>query len=135
MRGQLGRHPVEQGILLPDQGLDGAAENLALATQGVGVAPRFTGLHVGEGCLGDERAQARLLGSLLEERQLLVGDRELGPQLLEPLARIHETASENGLAHSGDSTGSTTGRAPFRPSQPTVIASDRVAEAFGFALW
>lgn len=75
--------------------------------------PGLPCLDVGEGCLRHERAQAGLFGLLLEEHQLLVGDRELSPQLLEPLARIHETAAENRLAHSGDSTSSAARRAPF----------------------
>jgi hypothetical protein len=120
VRGQLGRHPVEQRILLPDEGVDRAAQRVALAAQGIGMTPGFTGFHVGERRLGDERAQARLLGGLFEERQLLVGHRELGPQLLEPLARIDEAAAENRLTHGRDSTGSRTARAPFGHSEPQM---------------
>ena len=55
--------------------------------------------------LGDERPQAGVLGFLLEERELLLGDRELGSQALDALADVHEAPLEDRLAHGRQSTG------------------------------
>ena len=46
-----------------------------MAGEGVGVAAGVARLDVGERRLGHERAEPDVLGLLLEERELLLGDR------------------------------------------------------------
>ena len=67
--------------------------------QGVGVAAGVARLDVGERRLGHQRPEADVLGLLLEERELLVGDRELGADALEPFAHVDEASLEDGLRH------------------------------------
>jgi len=55
------------------------------------VTAGVAGLRVGERGLGDERAHARVLGLVLQEDELLLGDGQLGSETLEPVGRIHET--------------------------------------------
>ena len=50
--------------------------------QGIGVAARIARLDVGERGLGHERPEPDVLGLLLEEPELLLGDRELGADAL-----------------------------------------------------
>ena len=87
---------------------DRPAQRVALAALGVGVAARLVRLGVGERRLGHERPQAGVLGFGLEERALLVGDRELGAQPLEPVAHVDQAALEQGPGHEAEQ--STSGR-------------------------
>ena len=61
---------------------------------GVGVPAGVPGLDVGERRLGDQRPQAGVFGFLLEERELLLGDRELRAEALEAVADVDEAALE-----------------------------------------
>ena len=60
-------------------------------------------LGLGERRLGHERPQAGVLGFVVEERELLVGDRELGAQPLEPIAHVDQAALEQGPGHEAES--------------------------------
>ena len=55
------------------------------------------GLDVGQGGLGHERAQPRVFRLLLEEAELLLGDRQLGADALQPFADVDETTLEERL--------------------------------------
>jgi murein DD-endopeptidase MepM/ murein hydrolase activator NlpD len=66
---------------------------------GVGMAAGVAGLDVGQRRLGDQRPEAHVLRFLLEEAELLLGDRELGPDALEPFADVNQTPLEEGLRH------------------------------------
>ena len=69
-----------------------------MAGLGVGVAAGVARLDVGERRLRHERAQPGVLGLLLEERELLLGDRELGADPLEAVADVDEAALRGGTA-------------------------------------
>ena len=62
-----------------------------MATQGVGMATGVTSFRIGQRRLRNQRAHARLLGLVLQEDDLLLGDGQLGSETLEPVGRIHET--------------------------------------------
>jgi len=68
-----------------------------MAGEGVGMAPGITGLDIGQGCLGDERAHALALRLLLEEEELLLGDRELRTDALEALADVDQAPLQDRL--------------------------------------
>jgi len=93
-RGQFGGDAVEQRILLPFELPDGAAQRVGVAGLGVGVTAGLARLDVGQGRLGDERAQAHVLGLLLEEAELLLGHRQLSPDPLEPFTDVDESSLE-----------------------------------------
>src|SRR5205823_14558936 len=67
--------------------------------QGVRMAAGVASLDVAERRLSHEGAQACFVGLVLEERNLLVGDCQLGPQTLEPLAHVDEPSLEDRLGH------------------------------------
>lgn len=67
--------------------------------EGIGVAPGLTGLDIGQGCLRDERAHALALRLLLEEEELLLGDRELRTDALEALADVDQAPLQDRLGH------------------------------------
>ena len=96
---ELVRHAIEQRILLALELVDRTAQRIALAGLGIGVAAHLVRLGLGERSLRHERAQPGVVGLGLEERALLVGDRELGAQTLEPIAHVDEPALEQGLGH------------------------------------
>ena len=66
---------------------------------GIGVASGVAGLDVGQRSLRHQRPESYVLRLLLEEHELLVGDRELGPDALQPFADVDESALEEGLRH------------------------------------
>ena len=99
MGGELGRHTVEQRILLALELGDRPGERVPVMRESVRMAAGVVSLDVAERCLRDEGAQASFVGLVLEERDLLVGDRELGPQTLEPLAHVDEPSLEDRLGH------------------------------------
>jgi murein DD-endopeptidase MepM/ murein hydrolase activator NlpD len=70
-----------------------------VARLGVGMTPRVAGLDVGERRLGHQCAQPHVLRLLLEEAELLLGDRELRPDPLQPFADVDETPLQEGLRH------------------------------------
>ena len=81
-------------VLLALELRDRAAQRVAVRGQGVGVPPGVSGLGLGERRLRDQGPQPGVLGLLLEERELLLGDRELGAQALEPVADVDEAPLE-----------------------------------------
>ena len=83
---------------------DRRAQGVAVAGQRVGVAAGLAGLGVGERRLGDERAQAGVVGLVLEEHELLLGDRELGAEALEPVAHVDEAPLQDRPRHGPQST-------------------------------
>ena len=68
-----------------------------MAGQGIGMASGITGLDIGQGCLGDERAHALALRLLLEEEELLLGDRELRTDAFETLADVDQAPLQDRL--------------------------------------
>jgi len=70
-----------------------------VARLGVGVTPGVAGLDVGERGLRYQRTQPNVLRLLLEEAELLLGDRELGPDPFQTFADVHQAALEQGLRH------------------------------------
>src|SRR6185436_19446622 len=96
---QLGRDSIEELVLLPFELLDRLAERVAMAREGVGVAARIASFDIGDRGLGDECAQTDVVGFLLEEDELLLGDRELGANALEPFADVDEAPLQDRLRH------------------------------------
>src|SRR5690242_11543311 len=96
---QLGRHAIEQGVLFPLQIADRSPQRVPLPCECVGVPPHLACLGLGERRFGYERAQARVLGLVLEERELLVDDRALGAQPLQTVADVDQTPLEEGPSH------------------------------------
>ena len=82
--------PLEQLVLRPLQLFDRSRDCGPAASHGVGVALRLVMLAVCKGRLGDECPDAGVVGLVVELRELLIGDGELGSQLLEPLAHLRE---------------------------------------------
>ena len=70
-----------------------------VAGLGIGVPAGVAGLDVGERRLRHQRPQPHVLRFLLEEAELLLGDRELGADALQPFADVDEAALEEGLRH------------------------------------
>ena len=70
-----------------------------MAGQRVGVTAGVARLDVGERGLRNERAQPDVLGFLLEDHELLLGDVELGADALEALAHVDEAALQDRLRH------------------------------------
>ena len=68
-----------------------------MAGLGVGVPAHLVGLGLAQRGLRDEGPQPGVLGLVRQDRALLVGDRELGPQALEAVAHVDEPALEQGL--------------------------------------
>jgi hypothetical protein len=99
VRGELGRHAVEEGVLLALELDDRLGDRIPVAGEGVGVPARIARLDVDERRLRDEGAQTGVLGFVLEERELLLSDRQFGTKALETLAHVHETPLEDRLGH------------------------------------
>ena len=96
---EFGRHAVEQRILLPDELGDRTGERVPVPRQRVGVPAGVAGLHVADGRLGDERPEPGVVSLALEERELLLGDGELGAEALDPLTHVDEASLEDRLGH------------------------------------
>ena len=121
---------------------DRAPQRVALAGLRVGVAPHLAGLGVGERRLRDERPQPGVLGLVLEERALLVGDRELRAQPLEAVAHVDEAALRAGSWTSGPGSlrrgprpgmwqrGTAAEHAPRRSSPPSTRSCGRRVRRF-----
>src|SRR5262245_58774212 len=71
---EIGGDAIEQLILLRLELAHVLAQGVAVAGERIGVPAGVAGLDVRERRLGDERAQAYVVGLLLEEHQLLLGD-------------------------------------------------------------
>ncbi|TML61598.1 MAG: 4-alpha-glucanotransferase [Actinobacteria bacterium] len=78
-----GQQAVEELVLGPLELGDRAEDGSSLAAHGVSVLLGLVVLAAGERRLRHQRAQAHVVGSIGEERQLLLHDPELGPRLLE----------------------------------------------------
>ena len=76
-----------------------AFEYVALASQRVGVALRLIGRGHFHGGLGDNRAQARVFRGIVEEPELLSGNRDFGVGLFDAFAHVEETAFDRGPGH------------------------------------
>src|SRR5437667_8752662 len=80
---RLVRHAIEQCVLVAFELFDGAAQRVALAQLGVGVAAHLVGLGLGQRGFRNEGPKPRVLRFTDEDRALLLGDRELGAQARE----------------------------------------------------
>ena len=112
MGGELGRHAVEERILLALELHDRAGQRIPVASERVGMATGVAGLDVAEWCLRHEGAQAGIVGLVLEERDLFLGDRQLRAQALETFAHVDEPPLEDRLGH---------GPGSLRPGAPNPI--------------
>ena len=101
MRGLLGRHAVEQCILLAFELDDRTGQHIALAAEGVGVTATLAGLGVRERGLGDQCPEAGTVGFLLHVQELFLRDGKIGAQSPEPVADVDETTLEEGMGHDG----------------------------------
>src|SRR5712692_75247 len=72
-RGQLGRYPVEQRILLPAELRDLHRQRVPVTGQRVGMPAGIPRLGIREGRLGHQGPKAGVLRLLFEERELLLG--------------------------------------------------------------
>src|SRR4051812_40096544 len=97
--GQFGRDAVEEGVLLRLELAHGAAQRLRLTGLRIGVTAGVARLDVGEGRLRHQRTEADVLRLLLQEAELLLGDRELGADALETLADVDQSTLQEGLRH------------------------------------
>src|SRR5512133_2059488 len=70
-----------------------------MASQRVCVTAGVASFDIADGRLGYERPEARFVGFVLEVHKLLVGDGQLGPQTLEPLAHVDKPPLEDRLGH------------------------------------
>src|SRR3954454_16319147 len=105
---QLVRHAIEQCILVALELFDRPAQGVALPQLRIGMSAHLVRFGLGERRFGDERPQPRVLGLGNEDRALLLGDRELGAQALEPVTHIDQSAFQQGLGHgTNQSTGPT----------------------------
>ncbi len=94
MRSVLGQQAVEQLVLGLFNLRDGGDEALAVMTHGVGVLLCLLVLTIGNRGLGDEGAQARLIGRLGQMRQLFVDNLQLAAETLESLGRRRQPLLE-----------------------------------------
>ena len=81
----LGHEPVEQLVLVALQLGDLGLDLGAVPAHRLGVAFRLAVVAVGDGRLGHEGTQARVVGLIGEVRELLGADVEFATQLPEPL--------------------------------------------------
>jgi len=65
-----------------------------LLAEGIGLPSGLSRLLVADRCLRHERTQAGIVGFLLEEDELLLGDSQLGSLVLEPVGDVDEAAFE-----------------------------------------
>ena len=70
-----------------------------MARHRVGVLLGLVVLVLGQRGLGDEGAQASVVGGLGEEGELLVRHLQLGPQPLQPLGHVGEPALDQPAGH------------------------------------
>src|ERR1043166_2419763 len=96
-------HLVEEPVLLQLEFGDRTLQAAPVVGHGVGVTARLARVGVRQRRLRHQRTQARLLGLLFEEAELLERDRAFGPQPLEPLAHVDETPLDHGLRHGTNS--------------------------------
>src|SRR5262245_35976175 len=82
LRGQLGGHPIEEGVLLAEQLVQGGFQGLAMPGHRLGVAAGLTSLGVAQRSLGHQRPEAGLLALLLEKSLLFDRNGELRPHPL-----------------------------------------------------
>src|SRR5438552_4023594 len=92
-------HAVEEIVLLAFQLQGRATQVVALTTLGVRVAPHLVRFGVRERSLGHEGPQPSVLRLRVQERALLVGDGQLGPKALQPVADVDQPALEQAAAH------------------------------------
>src|SRR3954470_15032058 len=90
----LGEEAVEELVLRLLQLLDRGQQAITVASHGIGVLLGLEVLVLGERRLGHERAQPGLFGGFGEESELLVGDAQLGPRLLQPLRDLAQPPLE-----------------------------------------
>src|SRR5258708_18570904 len=69
---------------------------------GIEVALRFVVVTVGKGRLGHKGAEPSIVSGVGEMRELLVGDDEFRPQLLQSLPHLDELALEHRPGHRAD---------------------------------
>lgn len=84
----------------------------AVAAHGIGMPLGFLVLPLGQGRLGDKRAQAGVVGGLGEVGQLVLGDRQLLAQLAKAGGDLRQAALDEGSGHPEQST-----LPPVRPPQ------------------
>jgi hypothetical protein len=79
----LPEHPVEQFVLGALEFGDLVLQLTAVAAHGISVSLGLALVLTGEGRLRHQRAQPGVVGDVVEDRQLLVGDRQIVAQLAE----------------------------------------------------
>lgn len=106
-----------------------------MAAEDVGVAAGVPVLAVGERRLGDERAQPCVVGFALELGQLLLGDEEVGTELLQAIADLDEATLHEGSRH-GRSVGGPRRCpvVPWGPWHPARVELRRIGPAATAAL-
>ena len=77
----------------------------SVASHGIGVAASFLVLTIGQRCLGDERAQPRVVGLRGERVELLVDDSQLLALAAQALGDLAEAALDLGSGHAWECTG------------------------------
>src|SRR4051794_11977861 len=82
----LGRQAVEKLVLSLLELVDGGLHLRPVPAHRLGMTLCFMMLAIRDRRFGHERAQSSVIGGLGELEQLLVGDEQLGTQLLQPLA-------------------------------------------------
>ena len=99
-RGQFGRDAVEQRVLFALELAHGRAAATSAWRAWASAWRRASRASTSaSGRLRHQRAQPHVLRFLLEEAELLLGDRELGPDALQAFADVDEAALEEGLRH------------------------------------
>lgn len=120
-----GDEAVEQFVLGRLEFLDRAQQLGAVAGHGVGVTLGLAVLVLGEGRLGNQGAQAGVVGLRSQLRKLLVDDRELVAQGAETITHVGQTALDERSGHNGGVYAGSF-RAPLRSwrTDPTSLASE-----------
>ena len=76
-----------------------SVQSVTLASHRVSMTLGFVRSGNFKGCLGDDRAQARVFGLFVEETQLLVGDGQLGIGSLHAFAQFEQTTFDGCPGH------------------------------------
>ena len=100
-----GDEAIQQVVLVGFEPGDGRHHVVAMPGHRVGVPLRFAVLVIGERCLGYERPQVGFVGLPVQVRELLVDDRELLAELLQPPAELGEAALDQRARHAVECTG------------------------------
>src|SRR5271163_2930291 len=98
-------HGGEELVLAALEVVHDLAERIARPHHGVGVARRFVVLLAGERGLRDEGPHARLVGRLLDNRQLLIEHGQLLPRPDQPGVDVSDPPLQEDAMHGASSVG------------------------------